>query len=160
LVDRELGTRVKGFVSFIDFGPTLLQLAGLKVPAAVDGRPFLGAGIAAADVDRRDEAFGYADRFDEKYDLVRTLRKGRYEYIRNYQPFNFDGLQNNYRYKMLAYAEWRDLYAAGKLNAAQRQFFESRTPESLYDIAVDPHETKNLAADPKYSSVLADLRER
>ena len=102
----------------------------------------------------RDEAFGYADRFDEKFDLVRTLRKGRYEYIRNYQPFNFDSLQNNYRYKMLAYTEWRDLYRAGKLNAIQRQFFEGRVPESLYDIEADPHEAKNLAADQNYLSVL------
>lgn len=160
LVDRDLGARVKGFVSFIDFGPTLLQLAGVEVPAGVDGRPFLGAGVAAAEVDGRDEAFGYADRFDEKYDLVRTLRKGRYEYVRNYQPFNFDGLQNNYRYIMLAYAEWRELYRAGKLNAVQRQFFERRDPEVLYDLAADPHETTNLAADPKYRSVLVDLRER
>ena len=51
-----------------------------------------------------------ADRFDEKYDLVRTLRKGRFEYIRSYQPFNFDGLQNDYRYKMLAFTEWRELW--------------------------------------------------
>ena len=49
------------------------------------------AGVTAQIVDQRDEAFGYADRFDEKYDLVRTLRKGRYEYVRSYQPFNFDG---------------------------------------------------------------------
>lgn len=160
LVDRQLGSRVKGFVSFIDFGPTLLHLAGLEVPSGVDGQPFLGDGLKASDVDKRDEAFGYADRFDEKFDLVRTLRKGRYEYIRNYQPFNFDGLQNNYRYKMLAYAEWRDLYHAGKLNAIQRQFFESRAPEALYDIEADPHETKNLASDPNYLSVLTDLRER
>jgi arylsulfatase A-like enzyme len=160
LVDRQLGSRVKGFVSFIDFGPTLLQLAGLEVPDSVDGRPFLGDGVTATEVDKRDEAFGYADRFDEKFDLVRTLRKGRYEYVRNYQPFNFDGLQNNYRYKMLAFAEWRDLYHAGKLNAIQRQFFESRAPEALYDIETDPHETKNLATDPNYLSVLNDLRER
>jgi arylsulfatase A-like enzyme len=160
LVDRQLGSRVKGFVSFIDFGPTLLQLAGLDVPSGVDGRPFLGAGLTAQEVDQRDEAFGYADRFDEKYDLVRTLRKGRYEYIRSYQPFNFDGLQNNYRYRMLAFAEWRDLYQAGKLNATQRQFFERRAPEALYDIEIDPHETNNLASDPDYLSVLTDLRKR
>ncbi|MBI2479539.1 MAG: sulfatase-like hydrolase/transferase, partial [Planctomycetia bacterium] len=109
LVDAEAGTSVSGFVSFIDFGPTLLNLAGIDVPVAVDGRPFLGKGVSLDEVNRRDEAFGYADRFDEKYDLVRTLRKGKYEYVRSYQPFNFDGLQNNYRYKMLAYAEWREL---------------------------------------------------
>ena len=160
LVDAEMGSRIHGFVSFVDFGPTLLNLAGIKVPQQVDGQPFLGAGVTAAELNQRDEAFGYADRFDEKYDLVRTLRKGKFEYVRNYQPFNFDGLQNNYRYRMLAYSEWRELHQAGKLNAVQSQFFEPRSAEALYDIDEDPHETKNLADDPAYADVVAALRAR
>ena len=160
VVPWSVGERVSGFVSFVDFGPTLLNLAGLTIPRQVDGRPFLGAGVTTANVESHDEAFGYADRFDEKYDLVRTLRKGRFEYVRSYQPFNFDGLQNNYRYKMLAFAEWRDMFNAGQLNAAQRSFFEARRPELLFDIESDPHETKDLAADPQYANVLSDLRQR
>jgi arylsulfatase A-like enzyme len=160
LVDAKIGSRVGGFVSFIDFGPTLLNLASIDVPEGVDGRPFLGKNVSMDEVNRRDEAFGYADRFDEKYDLVRTLRKGRFKYMRNYQPFNFDGLQNDYRYKMLAYAEWRELYRAGKLNRVQSRFFEGRAPEALYDLDADPHETKNLASDPDHARVLADLRRR
>lgn len=160
LVDAEIGSRQQGFVSFIDFGPTVLNLAGVDVPAAVDGRPFLGEGITSDDLNARDEAFGYADRFDEKYDLVRTLRKGRFEYVRNFQPFNFDGLQNNYRYRMLAYQEWRSLYLAGELNELQSEFFRPRPPEQLYDIAADPHETRNLADDPAYADVLLEMRGR
>ncbi|MCA9067192.1 MAG: sulfatase-like hydrolase/transferase, partial [Planctomycetaceae bacterium] len=93
LVDATPGSRVNGFVSFIDFGPTVLNLAGVAVPEQMDGRPFLGQGVVGSEVEKRDEVFGYADRFDEKYDLVRTLRKGRFEYVRSFQPFNFDGLQ-------------------------------------------------------------------
>ena len=33
LVDHKRGTRTDGFVSFIDFGPTVLNLAGLPFPA-------------------------------------------------------------------------------------------------------------------------------
>jgi arylsulfatase A-like enzyme len=160
LVDAELGSRIQGFVSFIDFGPTLLQLAGIDVPKQVDGRPFLGKVVAMSEVNSRDETFGYADRFDEKYDLVRTLRKAKFKYMRSYQPFNFDALQNNYRYRMLAYAEWRELYHAGKLNAVQRQFFKRRGAEALYDLEADPHETTNLAGNPEYAEVVADLRKR
>ncbi len=160
LLPVNAGSRVNGFVSFIDFGPTVLNLAGVDVPKTMDGKPFLGEGISANDLKNRDEAFGYADRFDEKYDLVRTFRKGKYKYIRNYQPFNFDGLFNDYRYKMMAYKEWLALYQAGKLNAAQSQFFEPRTAEALYDIETDPHEINNLANNPKYESVLKDLRRR
>lgn len=160
LVAQPRGTRAQGFVTFTDFGPTVLRLAGVAVPRAMDGRPFLGTGISAADLEQRDEAYGWADRFDEKYDLVRSLRKGQFKYIRNYEAFYPDGLQNNYRYLMLAYAEWRELYRAGKLNAVQRQFFEARPPEMLFDLATDPHEVKNLAADPGHAAVLRDLRER
>ena len=155
LVDLELGTRNDAFVSFIDFGPTLLHLAGIDLPSGFDGTPFLGKSV---DLSMRDHAFGYADRFDEKYDLVRTWRRGNFKYMRNYQPFNFDGLQNDYRYKMLAFAEWRELFKQGKLSAVQSQFFEPRDAEALYDLDVDPHETNNLAKNPKHEATLSELR--
>jgi arylsulfatase A-like enzyme len=160
LVDLKRGTRMRGFVSFVDFGPTVLHLAGLKVPKAMDGRAFMGPGITRSDLSQRDETFGMADRFDEKYDLVRTLRKGKFKYMRNYQPFNIDGLQNNYRYKMAAYTEWRELYHAGRLNPVQSQFFRARAPEALYDVEADPYETDNLAQDPAYAQALSELRQR
>lgn len=159
LVDAELGGDVNGFVSFVDFGPTLLNLAGIEVPQAMDGVPFLGADVKQAEIETRNEAFGYADRFDEKYDLVRTLRRDHFKYMRSFQPFLFDGLQNNYRYKMLAYAEWRDLFQQGKLNASQSQFFQPRQAEALYDLETDPYELHNLADDPKYTEVLSELRQ-
>jgi arylsulfatase A-like enzyme len=157
LADFEIGSHVDGFVSFVDFGPTLLQLAGVNVPDAMDGKPFLGAGITAAEVNARDETFGYADRFDEKIDFVRTMRKGKYKYIRNFTPFNYDGLQNNYRYIQAAYAEWRQLYDDGRLNAVQKMFFEPRPMEELYDVEADPYETNNLIASAPLET-LQDLR--
>lgn len=160
LAPAEPGSRLDGFVQFIDLGPTVLHLAGLKVPKGMDGRPFLGKGVTKPKLDERDQAFSYADRFDEKYDLVRAIRKGKFKYMRNFQPFNFDGLFNFYRYKMLAYKEWRELFDEGKLNDAQQQFFEARAPEALYDIEKDPHETNNLASDPAYASTLKLLRKQ
>ena len=158
LADFSRGQRVKGFVEFVDLGPTVLNLAGIKAPTLMDGEAFLGRGVSGKEVNRRDESFGYADRFDEKYDLVRTLRVGNYMYHRNFQGYYPDGLQNNYRYRMLAYEEWRQLWRAGKLNAEQSQFFERRPAEQLFDIEADPHQVKNLAKDPKYSDVVKRLR--
>ncbi|NQT13451.1 MAG: sulfatase, partial [Planctomycetes bacterium] len=160
LVTLERGSRTRGFVSFIDFGPTLLHLAGLGVPEEVDGRPFLGPDVSPKQLEARDEAFGYADRFDEKYDLCRSLRKGRFKYIRHYQAFYPDALQNNYRYIMLAYEEWRTLYRQGKLNAEQRRFFEPKPTEALYDLETDPHEVNNLADDPAHARTLRAMRDR
>ncbi len=160
LVPYESGSRAEGFVSFVDFGPTVLNLAGVKPPASMDGRAFLGEGITKADVESRDETFGHADRFDEKSDFVRTLRKGKFKYVRNYEPFYPDGLQNNYRYRMLAYQEWRELFRAGKLDETQRTFFEPKPVEALYDVEADPYETRNLAGNPEHTADLHRLRQR
>ena len=154
------GSRVDGFVEFVDIGPTVLNLAGAGLPAHMDGEPFLGPDVAPAQVAERDEAFGYADRFDEKYDMVRSLRKGDYKYMRNYWPHYPDALYNRYRFLQLAYPHWQELYERGGLNETQQRFFEPRSPEALYDLASDPHETENLAGDPEYADVLKDLRGR
>ncbi|MEL7120111.1 MAG: sulfatase [Bacteroidota bacterium] len=160
LVPIKKGTRSNAFVQFIDFAPTVLHLAGVAIPDEMDGKAFLGEGITKSTLDARNTAYYYADRFDEKYDLVRAVRVGKYKYIRNYQPFNFDGLYNFYRYRMLAYKEWLKMYRDGALNEKQRQFFEARLPEALYDVEKDPFETNNLVARGKKKSLLKKLRNK
>ena len=153
------GSRTSAFVDFVDLVPTVLSLAGIEVPTGIDGTPFLGEKIKKEEIEKQDISFGYADRFDEKYDLVRSVRKGKFKYIRNFQPFNVDGLYNFYRFKMLAYKEWLNLFHEGKLNEIQSQFFLPRPAEALFDLENDPHETKNLAGIEEYKTTLANLRE-
>jgi arylsulfatase A-like enzyme len=83
---RDLGARnyVPGgksdrLVSFVDFGPTVLSLAGIKPPAWMQGRAFVGTYAQSP----RPHAFGFRGRMDERYDLVRSLTDGRYVYVRN-----------------------------------------------------------------------------
>ncbi|MBF0198579.1 MAG: sulfatase [Planctomycetes bacterium] len=158
LVPSQRGSRMNGFVEFVDLGPTVLKLAGIETPEEMDGKAFLGEGVSKESVNERDTAFGYADRFDEKYDMVRFLRKGKFSYWRSYQPFNFDGLHNFYRYKQPAFIEWRDLANSGKLNSSQGQFYDARPPEMLFDLSKDPHEVNNLANHPEYEQLLKEMR--
>ncbi|TLX77046.1 sulfatase [Labilibacter sediminis] len=158
LVDFKEGSRVDGFVEFVDLAPTVLQLAGIELPKGLDGEPFLGEGINAEQVNTDEFTYSYADRFDEKSDMVRAIRKGKYKYVRNYQPFYYNGLMNNYRYKQLAYKEWLDLYKKGELNEVQSLFFEPRKPEQLFNIEEDRFETTDLAGDPEYAAVLKEMR--
>ncbi|WP_339707393.1 sulfatase [uncultured Kriegella sp.] len=160
LVASEIGSTLETFVSFIDFAPTVLNLAGVAIPNAIDGKPFLGKSVKADNRVLRNETYSYADRFDEKYDMVRAVRKGKYKYIRNYQPFNFDGLMNNYRYKQLAYQEWAELYHKGKLSEIQAQFFKPRAPEQLFDVEADPYETQNLAQKADFADILKEMRQK
>jgi len=160
LVPDGVGERVGGFVSFVDFGPTVLNLAGVTVPKEMDGVPFLGVGTSLDEVNSRNETFSYADRFDEKYDFVRSIHQGKYQYIRSYQPYLPDGLNNNYRYKNLAYEEWRQLFTEGKLNGPPLTFFQAKPIEGLFDCEADPHQVVNLAQDPRYQEQLQQLRAR
>lgn len=146
------------FVNFVDLAPTVLNLAGVEIPNQIDGRPFLGEGVDSETLLKDSISYGYADRFDEKYDMVRSVRKGNFKYIRSFQPFNPDALVNNYRYRQAAYREWKNLYDKGELNSVQASFFKSRSPEMLFDLNKDPNEMIDLADDPVYQEKLEEMR--
>ena len=150
--------RVSGIVNFIDFGPTLLKLAGLNKATQHDGSAFIGKDISLASVNKRDTSFSYEDRMDEKYDFVRAIRVGKFKYVRRYLPHYPDALFSEYRYKQAAAVEWKDLYRQGKLNANQSAFYEPKSAEQLFNIETDPHEMNNLANEPAYKNTLVSLR--
>lgn len=152
------GSRTDGFVSFMDFGPTLLHLAGIDIPEEMDGRPFLGSDISQEEVNKRDIVYGYGDRFDELYAFNRTVRKGDLKYSRNFLPYHPKSLFAAYRYKQMAFREWEQLYKEGKLDDVRKRFFEPQGPEELYDLSSDPYETHNLATDPNYANELKKMR--
>ena len=64
-------------VSFIDFGPTVLSLAGLAPDGRLDGTAFLGEFAG----EPRRYAFVHADRMDTIYDTQRAVTDGRFKYI-------------------------------------------------------------------------------
>ena len=153
-----VNSRVDGFVSFMDLGPTLLHLAGIEVPEGMDGTPFMGEDITQHKMNERDVVYGYGDRFDELYASNRTVRKGNLKYSRNFTPYHPKSLYALYRYKQLAFVEWKQMYEDGKLNEVQSRFFEPQGAEELYDLANDPYETNNLASLAEYKEDLQDMR--
>jgi uncharacterized sulfatase len=160
LVKQPRGSRTDAFVEFVDFAPTVLNLASVAIPKSIDGTAFLGKDASVADIHERDEAFGHVDRVDEKYDLVRSLRMDDWKYIRNFEPHYPAALYNETRYKMQAMQQWRQMYQDDELNEVQAAFFRRRTPEALYYLKSDPYETVNLAGRDQHSEVLLRMRER
>ncbi len=141
-------------VNFIDFGPTLLNFLGLKVPEHMQGQAFLGRNLPR----ERKYIFGARGRIDENYDMVRSVRDKRYRYIRNFNPFSPYFPYLTYAERCNTMKEMRRLYAKGELNDAQAQWMADRRPtEELYDLEADPWETKNLAADAKYAATKKQL---
>jgi hypothetical protein len=142
-------------VAFIDFAPTMLSLAGIKIPQHIQGRAFLGSQKAAP----REYIYAARDRMDEAYDLIRAVRDERYKYIRNYMWHLTRGQDIEYMNQMPTMQEMRRLNAEGKLKGPQLQYFEQTKPvEELYDTLDDPHEVNNLADNPKYQKVLQRMR--
>ncbi len=143
-------------ISSIDFGPTVLNLAGVRVPDHVQGRAFLGHNLPKP----RQYVYGARDRMDERYDIIRMVCDERFRYIRNYEPNKTFYQYMNTPEKGATMKEIRRVAAEGKLPPAANLFMASRkSVEELYDVQADPHEIKNLAGDPKYAEVLARMRE-
>ncbi len=143
-------------VEFIDFAPTVLKLAGAKIPPQMQGRPFLGD-----DYPERKHVFAARDRMDETFDRIRTVRDSQYRYIRNYYPDLPYAQHILYMDEMKTMQAWRKGFADGKLVGPQKLFFSDKKPkEELYDSEADPFELNNLADDPKHAKKLKELRER
>ncbi|MEK7408903.1 MAG: sulfatase-like hydrolase/transferase [Acidobacteriota bacterium] len=142
-------------VSFIDLAPTVLNLAGVKIPAHMQGRAFLGSNPTPP----RQYVYGVRDRMDERYDTVRSVRDKRYRYIRNYVSFKPYYQHMNTPEGGPTMRELRRLHALGKLTPAAAQFMADRKPiEELYDLESDPHEVRNLAASAEHREALERLR--
>lgn len=147
------GSRVKTPISFVDFAPTVLSLAGVKIPEIMQGRPFAGLKIEA-----NDFVFCTRDRMDERYDMTRSVVDSRWLYIRNFRPDLPFVQPLNYMFKARGYQSWASLAREGKLTAATAQFWGTKPTEELYDREADPHNVNNLAEDPAHSEVLSRMR--
>lgn len=148
------GSVNEDLVSLIDMAPTSLSLAGIEVPATMQGKVILGESATT-----REYVFASRDLCDDVLDPMRCVRDLQYKLIRNYRP------ENGYRvarYTKWKHPEWtaaRELFEAGKLTPAQALMFAERKPEEeLYDLVADPMETHNLATSPDHSEQLDRLR--
>lgn len=149
------GTETDRVVSSVDFGPTVLNLAGVETPAYMHGRPFLGEDQPEA----RRYAFSTRDRMDERYDIIRTVRDERYRYVRNYEPFKpYHQFMNTPEGNQFT-EEFHRVAEAGELPPGADWFTQETKPvEELYDTREDPHEIHNLAGREEYRDVLHRLR--
>lgn len=144
-------------VSFVDFAPTVLSLAGAAIPAHMQGRAFLGRQAAQP----RDYVFGFRNRMGTRTDMIRCVRDHRYKYIRNYMPFMpyFRHQYPAYHIQIPTMRIWQQLAEEGKLTGPPAQFMTLTKPsEELYDTRSDPWEIRNLASDPALASVLERMR--
>ena len=152
----EAGSQSNELISFVDFAPTLLSLAGVPIPESMQGQAFLGQQKSATP---RKYSFAARDRMDSEYDRVRAVTDGEFKYIRNYMPEKPNYQNVNYRLQNPLMIHLLELNSKGLLNANQARWFALTKPaEELYDTKTDPWEFKNLIGNPLYEEKLRELR--
>jgi arylsulfatase A-like enzyme len=148
------GGELDRLVSFVDLGPTAISLAGLKPPAHMQGRAFMGSHTAPAP----KMLFGFRGRMDERIDCVRTATDGRYVYVRHFMPHKPYGQHIAYMFNMPTTQVWKKQYDAGQLKPPRTFFWETKPAEELYDLQSDRDEVNNLASAPAHRETLLRMR--
>jgi arylsulfatase A-like enzyme len=161
------GRVVEDFINVRDFAPTFLELAGLKPHAQMTGRNF-------ADL-LRSEKSGWIDPArkvmlvgKERHDLgrpndlgypVRAIRTPEYLYVHNYFPERWPACNPETDFGNCDPGPTKEV-----LKALGGHYYElcfgKRPADMLYRLTEDPECVRNLADDPAYTKVMAELRDR
>lgn len=149
------GEVVDRLVSFVDFAPTVLGLAGVTPPEHFQGSAFLGSAVGLS----RAHIFAGKDRQSELTDSIRSVRDSRFQYLRNFRPHQSYGQYMSYNWQAESMRAWERLHDEGKLSGAPARFFApGKAVEELYEVERDPWQVHNLAADPAYAGELVRMR--
>jgi uncharacterized sulfatase len=149
------GDSTDRLVSFVDFAPTVLSLAGVGSPVYFQGTAFLGRAAAAPTA----FVYGARDRVDEAFDLARSVRDKRWLYIRNFMPHLSWMQPEAYSDASTFRQEFKRLAASGQLQPGPLAYArERRALEELYDTEADPYQLHNLAADSQHADTLTKMR--
>ena len=164
LTDNQPGTNTDELISFVDFAPTVLSLAGIEQPDYMQGQPFLGEYRKP----NREYIFAARSRADDMYEISRAVMSDRYIYVRHFLPFHpyiptgtiFSDVKSSLkelrRVHNMTVSERKELIktADDQFRLGQSEIMWHRKPiEELYDLKNDPRELVNLADNPEYKAV-------
>ncbi len=151
------GTDNNNFISFIDYAPSILSLAGIKPPDVMQGKAQFGKFKVN---DKVPYIFAASDRFDEKVDRLRAVRYNNFKYIRNFNTKITNAIPVLYREQMPMMKELNKLWKENLLKRDHSLWFKTPKPkEELYDLNKDPYELKNLAGEASLKDTLLFLRD-
>jgi arylsulfatase A-like enzyme len=161
------GTESRELISGEDLAPTLLEIAGVKVPERITGQSFAALLRGESHTPRK---YIFAERGphgsapitvnmrNSGFDLSRGVRSDRYKFIYNCTPW-------------IPYAPvdsanedaWRDMVAANEAGNLAPElklayFTAPRPVYELYDLERDPSELNNLSGNRELATIERELR--
>ncbi len=140
------GKVIESMVSHLDVYPTLCEIAGAEPPGPLHGTSLLP--LVRGETDAvRDEVFTEMT-FHAAYEPQRALRTERWKYIRRFHDYDLPVLANcddSSTKELMIEAGWGG---------------QGVPVEQLFDLMLDPAESRDLSAEPEHATTLAELRER
>ena len=155
------GSETDAMIEYVDMLPTFLEAAEIDRPDVLDGKSFVPV-LTGEKNKHKDFVFGLmttrginngSDTFG-----IRSVRGQRFKYIRNFTPeieFKNACTSSGAFKSWIAKAESGDADAADKVKR-----YQWRPAEELFDMEADAMEWNNLADDPKYAEVKAELSQQ
>lgn len=154
-------SKTNAMVEYTDITPTLVEIAGGKVAAAIDGRSFLPV-LLGERQEHKSHVYGIMTTRGIKDGSecypIRCIRDSRYRLIWN---LNFRESFKNTAMRTDFYRSFQEAADAGQEDSATLISRYERRPEfELYDLDSDPYEMKNLADRTTQQERLAELKSR
>jgi N-sulfoglucosamine sulfohydrolase len=145
----------EGLVSSIDLAPTLLELAGVEVPAVVQGASFV-AMLEDEGAVTREVAFA-EQNWHVYRNHSRMVREGEWMYVANAYTDQLNLALESFQDG--AGEELWERHAAGETTWEQGLLFELPAPsEELFHVGEDPYQLNNLAGKEEHNGVLRRMR--
>lgn len=161
------GRVVDDFVNVRDFAPTFLEAAGLPPSGTMTGTSIMPL-LMSKQSGRLDAARNVMLVGKERHDIgrpndagypVRAIRTPEFVYVRNFEPDRWPAGNPETGYTNVDDGPTKT-FILSRFDEFYEMLFGKRPIEELYSVTGDPHNIKNLAADPKFAETKRKLRER
>jgi uncharacterized sulfatase len=154
-------TRTGAMISLVDPLPTIIEAAGGKAPADLDGKSFLDV-MRGKKAEHRQRIFATHSR-DGIMNVypIRAVRSLDWAYIRNLDPQATHTTHIDKAQAKDGLYYWSSWVAKAKTDPAAARIverYQKRPAEELYDLKNDPYQLRNVAADPANAARLGELR--
>lgn len=127
-------------VSFVDFGPTALSLAGIVPPKEMRGQAFLGA----HENHSRQYNYSFRTNQEDHFDPWRGVSDGRYHFVQTYLKRKPIMLRNDFQWGMPSNIALDEFAKTKAGQVFRRKFYSFKRGEYFYDTKTDPLEQTPL----------------
>ncbi len=141
-----VGLAVSELVSNVDVLPTMLEAAGLPIPAQVQGTSFLA--LLRGEPHQSRDAIYAEKTFHSYYDPMRCVRTERFKYIRNFETAFAVEVPGDVQLGAIFRSD------PGRYSVDRQQLVE------FYDLLADPLEEHNLVGNTELAGVQQELDRR